>query len=45
VEQTLVRKILRRHEGEQVLLIGMYIDQIKGITSELQIPLLTGTTA
>jgi len=44
-KQALVRKILKRHEGEQVLLIGLYIDQIKDIASELQIPLLTGTTA
>ena len=44
-KQALVRKILKRHEGEQVLLIGLYLDQIKDISSELQIPLLTGTTA
>ncbi len=44
-KQALVRKILKRHEGEQVLLIGLYIDQIKDIASELHIPLLTGTTA
>ncbi|HBB18346.1 MAG: helicase [Syntrophus sp. RIFOXYC2_FULL_54_9] len=43
-KQALVRKILKRHEGESVLLIGLYIDQIKDIASELQIPLLTGTT-
>jgi DNA excision repair protein ERCC-3 len=41
----LVRKILRLHQDKQVLLIGMYIDQLKSIAVDLNIPLITGTTS
>ena len=37
----LVRKILRLHKDKQILLIGMYIDQLKSIAVDLNIPLLS----
>jgi len=39
-----IRRILALHEDKQVLLIGMYIDQLKGIASDFDIPLITGST-
>ena len=39
-----VRRILALHEDKQVLLIGMYIDQLKGIAGDFDIPLITGST-
>ncbi len=41
----LVRKILRLHQDKQILLIGMYIDQLKSIAVDLNIPLITGATS
>ncbi len=41
----LVRKILRLHKDKQILIIGMYIDQIKSIAVDLNIPLITGSTS
>ena len=39
-----VRQILDLHKEKQVLLIGMYIDQLKEIAGEFNIPLITGST-
>jgi len=39
-----VRQILALHKDKQVLLIGMYIDQLKGIACDFDIPLITGST-
>lgn len=39
------RKIMAKHEGEQILIIGMYIDQLQDLAQGLDIPILTGTTA
>jgi len=41
----LVRKILHLHKDKQILLIGMYIDQLKSIAVDLNIPLITGSTS
>jgi DNA excision repair protein ERCC-3 len=41
----LVRKILRLHQDKQILLIGMYIDQLKSIAVDLKIPVITGATS
>jgi len=41
----LVRKILRLHTDKQILLIGMYIDQLKSIAVDLNIPVITGSTS
>ncbi len=36
--------ILERHQGEQILVIGQYINQLKEIASRLGCPLITGAT-
>ena len=43
-KQNLVRNIMARHKGKQILLIGMYIDQLKEAAKGLDIPLITGST-
>jgi DNA excision repair protein ERCC-3 len=40
----LVQKILMRHEHDQVLIIGQYVDQLTEIASLLQVPVITGKT-
>jgi len=37
--------ILERHIGEQVLIIGQYIDQLQIIANQLKAPLVTGQTS
>ncbi|MCP4574749.1 MAG: DEAD/DEAH box helicase [Deltaproteobacteria bacterium] len=44
-KQDLVREIMARHKGKQILLIGMYIDQLKEAAKGLNIPLITGSTS
>ncbi len=44
-KQDLVREIMARHKGKQILLIGMYIDQLKEAAKDLNIPLITGSTS
>ena len=39
-----IQAILRQHAGEQILIIGQYISQLKGISSLLEAPLITGKT-
>ncbi|HZG41651.1 MAG TPA: DNA repair helicase XPB, partial [Longimicrobium sp.] len=39
-----VRAILNRHAGEPALVIGMYLDQLKEIARDLDVPILTGST-
>jgi DNA excision repair protein ERCC-3 len=39
-----VRQILAFHPDAQTLIIGMYVEQLRELTEELEIPLLTGTT-
>lgn len=40
----LVRRILALHVSEPALVIGMYVDQLKQLASELKAPLITGST-
>ena len=40
-----VRDLLTRHSGQPTLIIGMYVDQIRGIAEELGVPVLTGSTS
>ena len=40
----LVRQLLERHRDVPVLIIGMYVEQVKGFARELNLPLLTGAT-
>ncbi len=44
-KQDMVREIMARHKGKQILLIGMYIDQLKEAAKGLDIPLITGSTS
>ncbi len=40
----LLQAIIRYHDGENILIIGQYIDQLKTIAEMLEAPLITGTT-
>ncbi|MFS0839444.1 DNA repair helicase XPB [Paenibacillus sp. 1P03SA] len=37
-------RLLTRHEGESVLIIGQYLDQLKDAARKLNVPLITGET-
>ncbi|MGH9448690.1 MAG: helicase-related protein, partial [Terriglobia bacterium] len=39
-----VETILRKHEGEPALVIGMYLDQLRAVAEPLGLPVLTGAT-
>ncbi len=39
-----VRDIVARHEGEQVLVIGQYLDQLQELADALDAPQITGST-
>ncbi|MFU8946222.1 DNA repair helicase XPB [Mycetocola zhadangensis] len=39
-----VRSLVARHEGERILVIGQYLDQIDELAEELGAPKLTGST-
>ena len=41
----LVRALLARHPDEAALIIGMYVEQLQQIARDLDVPLITGTTA
>lgn len=40
-----VRDIIARHAGEPALIIGMYVEQLETLAREMNVPLITGTTA
>ena len=40
----IVRQILDQHSGEPTLIIGMYVEQIKEIAGELDVPVISGST-
>src|SRR6266700_3460832 len=42
---TVTRYLAERHQDDQVLIIGQYIDQLKTLAAELDAPLLMGKTA
>lgn len=37
-----VRALLKRHDGQQALVIGQYLDQLRALARELKLPLVTG---
>jgi DNA excision repair protein ERCC-3 len=39
-----VRDLLRQHANDQILIIGMYVEQLQDLAAELDIPLLSGST-
>jgi len=41
---SVVRRILERHRGDRVLVIGQYLDQLHRIAATFRIPLITGKT-
>ncbi|HVO32937.1 MAG TPA: DNA repair helicase XPB [Elusimicrobiota bacterium] len=41
----IARQLLQKHAGEPTLIIGQYVDQLKKIAAELDLPLITGQTA
>ena len=40
-KQDMARELMARHRGKQILLIAMYVDQLKDIAESLGIPLIT----
>jgi len=40
-----VKQLLKKHNKESILIIGMYIDQIKEVAAIFNIPLLTGSSS
>ena len=41
----LVRELIRRHSHDRILILGMYLDQLKSLAKEFDIPVLTGSTS
>jgi DNA excision repair protein ERCC-3 len=39
-----VRRLVERHAGEQVLVIGAYLDQLETLGEELAVPIIQGST-
>jgi DNA excision repair protein ERCC-3 len=39
-----VRRLVQRHAGEQVLVIGAYLDQLETLGAELEAPVIQGST-
>ena len=40
----ILEALLKKHAGESVLIIGMYLDQLENIAAQLEAPLITGKT-
>jgi len=40
-----VKDLLARHRKQPTLIIGMYVDQIRGVAKQLGVPVLTGSTS
>ncbi len=45
IKLDIVRQLIAKHQDDQVLVIGQYIDQLKTLAELLNAPLLTGRTA
>jgi DNA excision repair protein ERCC-3 len=43
-KRDVVKRLLERHAGERILIIGQYLDQIDELADELGVPQLTGST-
>ena len=43
-KEDVIRQLLAHHDGERVLIIGQYIDQLKAIAKVFKAPLITGKT-
>ncbi len=42
---TVTRHLVNRHQDDQILIIGQYLEQLKTLAEELDAPLLTGSTS
>ena len=40
----IVCELIKRHEGDQILVIGQYIEQLRGVATSLNAPLIMGQT-
>jgi len=40
-----LRRLVTRHEGDRILIIGQFVEQLRQIAEELDAPLITGQTA
>ncbi|MDR0196829.1 MAG: DEAD/DEAH box helicase [Oscillospiraceae bacterium] len=40
----IVRELMRKHESANILIIGVYLEQLEFVSAQLNIPLLTGKT-
>ena len=45
IKLDVVRQLVQKHEGEQILVIGQYLDQIDELAESLGAPKLTGATS
>jgi DNA excision repair protein ERCC-3 len=43
LKKAVVREVLAHHPDAQTLIIGMYVEQLRELAEEIEIPLLTGT--
>ncbi|MBK5200290.1 MAG: DEAD/DEAH box helicase [Spirochaetaceae bacterium] len=41
----IVKKLLKKHEGEFILVIGQYLSQLKDVAKAIKAPIITGSTA
>ena len=44
LKQEVLQEILKKHQGEQILVIGQYVDQLKALAERFDAPLITGST-
>lgn len=44
-KERVVEDVVRRHPGEQVLVIGQYLDQLEDLSARLDAPVITGATS
>jgi DNA excision repair protein ERCC-3 len=41
----IVQELLKKHEGEFILVIGQYLSQLKAVAKEIDAPIITGSTS
>ena len=44
VKVDVLKRLLEEHEGDSILVIGQYIDQLEGVAERIDAPLITGKT-
>ena len=45
LKNNIIKQLQKRHEGDNILIIGQYLSQIKIISDEVNAPLITGKTS